>query len=205
MKKFALLFSVICLFSIQSNLWAQGTFSIGPRAGVNLANVSENEDGSSVIGLVAGLTSTYSFNESSGITVDVLYSAEGFEAADETEVDLNYLQVPIYYNLFFGNLGDAFRPKIFAGVAPGLSLGGETGDIEIDDQLNSFSFSVTGGVGFNYQIADRLWLNTDLRAFLGLTDIYEDVPDDQDAAKARNLQLSVGLAYGLSEIQNTME
>jgi hypothetical protein len=41
-------------------------------------------------------------------------------------------------------------------------------------------------------------LNTDLRAALGLSDVREDAIGDKVANN--NIQLSVGLAYGLSKI-----
>ena len=49
-------------------------FSIGPRVGINIANVSNIDNSKSLVGPVVGITSTYSFSETSGITLDILYS-----------------------------------------------------------------------------------------------------------------------------------
>ena len=65
--------------------------SIGPRAGLNFATV-DAESASRVTGLAAGITSTYSINEGSGVSVDLLYSAEGYEQGNTT-YDLNYFKV----------------------------------------------------------------------------------------------------------------
>jgi len=176
---------------------AQDDFSIGPRVGVNFSNVSNVTDSKSLTGLALGLTSTYSINETSGLTVDLLYSNEGY-AVNDNKYKIAYLQIPIYYDLFFGKLGDTFRPKVYAGVQPGFLLNAKYNDTEADkSSLNSVNFALTGGAGFNYKVASRIWLNLDLRAFLGLSDVSKVLAEKQ----ANNtIQLSLGLAYGLSKL-----
>jgi len=176
---------------------AQDDFSIGPRVGVNFSNVSNVSNSKSLTGLALGLTSTYSINETSGLTVDLLYSNEGY-AVNDNKYKIAYLQIPIYYDLFFGKLGDTFRPKVYAGVQPGFLLNAKYNDTEADkSSLNSVNFALTGGAGFNYKVASRIWLNLDLRAFLGLSDVSKVLAEKQ----ANNtIQLSLGLAYGLSKL-----
>ncbi len=172
--------------------------SIGPRVGVNFSNVSNVAGGSeSLTGLAIGLTSTYSISEAAGITVDLLYSGEGYKK-DGAEHRLNYLQIPILFDLFFGELGERFRPKVYAGLTPGFLLNAKVNDLEVEDFYNTFNISVAGGLGFNYRVGNRIWLNTDLRAFLGLNDIRQETTGDK--YRNNNIQLSVGLAYGLSKL-----
>ena len=64
--------------------------SLGPRVGVNFSNVSNVEGSESLSGLAIGLTSTYSINEKTGLTVDLLYSQEGYEL-NSNELRLSYL------------------------------------------------------------------------------------------------------------------
>ena len=174
--------------------------SIGPRVGVNFSNVSNIEGSKSLTGLVLGLTSTYSISEATGLTVDLLYSQEGYTLSD-VDLRLNYLQIPIYFDLFFGQLGDKFRPKVYAGVVPGFLLSAKNGDAKVDnDFFNSVNFAVSGGLGFNLRVASRVWLNTDLRAYLGLNDIRDKSLQDGDKNANSTIQLSLGLAYGLSKI-----
>ena len=67
---------------------------------------------------------------------------------------------------------------------------------------SDFILNVTGGLGFNYRIGDRIWLNTDARAFYGVNDIrHEDVATG-DPVKPRTYQFSLGLAYGLVKLEN---
>jgi len=171
--------------------------SIGPRVGVNFSNVGNVDNSESLTGLAIGLTSTYSISEATGLTVDLLYSQEGYKL-NGSEHRLNYVQIPILFDLFFGELGEKFRPKIYAGFTPGFLLNAKVNDTEVDNFYNNFNVSLTGGLGFNYKVGSRVWLNTDLRAFLGLSDIREDVIGDKVANS--NIQLSLGLAYGLSKL-----
>ncbi len=171
--------------------------SIGPRVGVNFANVSHVAGSKALTGLTLGLTSTYSISESTGLTIDLLYSGEGY-VLDGNDHHLNYLQIPVLFDLFFGQLGEKFRPKVYAGVTPGFLLSAKVNDNEVDNFYNGFNIGVTGGLGFNYRVGSRIWLNTDLRASLGLSDIRQDVIGDKVANN--NIQVSIGLAYGLSKI-----
>ncbi|MDQ3015693.1 MAG: PorT family protein, partial [Bacteroidota bacterium] len=71
-------------------------------------------------------------------------------------------------------------------------------DTKVDkDQYNGFNFGVTGGLGFNARVASRIWLNADLRANLGLTDLS----DGGDKNSISTIQPSVGLCYGLSKLK----
>lgn len=180
-------------------LSAQDDFSIGPRVGLNFSNVSNIEDSESLTGLALGLTSTYSINEAAGITVDILASHEGYTLGSN-ENKLTYLQIPIYFDVFFGDLGEAFRPKVYVGFVPGFLLGAKVNDVKVDkDPYKSFNLGLSGGLGFNTRVASRVWLNADLRAYLGLTDVRDGEFDD-DKIALRNVQPSLGIAYGLSKI-----
>jgi hypothetical protein len=162
--------------------------------------VSNVDNSKSLAGLVAGLTSTYSINEGSGITVDLLYSGEGYKLGD-VDYRVSYLQIPIYYDLFFGMLGEPFRPKVFLGVAPEFLLNAKVDGVKVDKSgYNSVNFALSGGLGFNLRVASRIWLNTDLRAFLGLNDVRDKAIQSGDKRTNNTYQLSLGLAYGISKL-----
>ncbi|MCB0643340.1 MAG: PorT family protein, partial [Phaeodactylibacter sp.] len=147
------------------------------------------------VGWTAGLTSTFSILENSGITVDLLYSQEGsYDKAEDREYRTNYMRMPVFFDLFFGELGDDLRPKIYAGVVPGLYLHHAVNEVTgLTNGYNKFELGLGGGMGFNYQIEERTWLNADLRYVHGLTDIFSDSRE----AYNRNVQLSLGVAFGL--------
>lgn len=202
-KSLLILFAV-CLswISFTSQAVAQDRFSLGPRFGINFGNATGIDDSESANGIAVGLTSTYSINENTGITVDLLYSEHGWEQPVSSEYDLRYLDLPIYFNYFFGELGDRFRPKVYIGLVPQFLLNGEVDDTEINkDFFNKFLVSASGGLGFNYRVGERIWLNTDLRSYIGLSDIRDSDISEGDDIKLRTVQFSLGLAYGISRYE----
>jgi len=191
---------LVCLASLLSfvQLNAQDAFSIGPRVGLNFSNVSNVDNSESRTGLAIGLTSTYSISESTGITVDILGSSEGYELGSN-EVKLNYVQIPIYFDVFFGDLGESFRPKVYAGIVPGFLTGVKVNDNKVDkDNYNTFNLGLSGGLGFNARVVNRVWLNADLRAYMGLSNV--NGTGEGDKVSLRTVQPSIGLCYGLSKL-----
>ena len=195
---FIILMITTAWFSSQAQV--KDRWSIGPRAGVNFANVTNVEESQSITGLVLGLGTTYSLNENSGLTLEALYSVEGYKAPFD-EYRLRYLEVPLYFDYFFGKLGDRFRPKVYVGVAPSFFLSGTLNELNVNnDYYNKVLISFTGGLGFNYRLSNRIWLNTDLRSFIGLSDIRAKNFTEGDAVNPRIVQLSLGLMYGLTKL-----
>ena len=183
-----------------SALISQDDFSIGPRVGLNFSKVTNVDEVQRVTGLVLGLTSTYSFNERTGLTVDALFSEEGYKAPFE-DYKIQYIAIPVYFDFFGGELGERFRPKFYAGVVPSFFIDGSANGLDVNKVFwNKFLMSVSGGLGFNYRVGSRIWLNTDLRGIYGLSDIRAEEYAVNDPIKYRTLQASIGLAYGLSRL-----
>lgn len=195
MKKLLFAITAAFLLIITTKLSAQN-FSIGPRIGLNFATLTDGNTASdSRTGLVAGITSTYSINEKSGIGVDLLYSSEGSSLGNNIDLSLDYLRLPIMFQYFFGALGEDFRPKIYAGVVPGLLLNAERGNTEVTDNYEDFDLAGTAGLGFHYRLSPKgVWLNADARYLRGFTDI------DQGGADTYNQhwQLSLGVSFGVN-------
>jgi outer membrane protein W len=199
-RKIILILVVMITGLISAQAQSQDRWSIGPRGGVNFANVTNVEESQSITGTVLGVTSTFSFNENTGLTMEALYSVEGYKAPF-TNYHLRYLQIPVYFDYFFGQLGDRFRPKIYAGLSPGFYLGGTLNDLDTnDDYFNKFLVAFTGGLGFNYRVGNRIWLNTDLRSFIGMTDMQKPDVTEGPAIYPRNVQLTLGLCYGFGKL-----
>jgi hypothetical protein len=189
-----LMIPFMLLFSL--SVFAQKSYiSVGPRVGVNFANtVGDGIETDGATGLVAGITSTISIREKTGLTIEALYSQEGSEGLLDTDNSLDYLRVPLFFNYFFRDLGETFRPKVYLGVAPGILLEADGNK----DAYNTFDLGIGGGIGFNYQIAERTWINTDVRYLRGLTGIIDDdsLIGGQDIYN-QNIQLSLGVAWGI--------
>ncbi len=198
-NKLKILVLATCLFAMHQ-LSAQDALSIGPRVGVNFSTVSHVANSKSLPGLALGLTSTYSINETSGLTLDLLYSGQGYKVGND-DYKISYLQIPLYYDLFFGDLGEKIRPKVYVGIAPEFLLNAKVNTTKIDKSVyNSLGLALSGGLGFNARLASRVWLNTDLRAFLGLTDVRAKEFQGGDKITGSSIQFSLGVAYGISKL-----
>lgn len=202
------LLCVLCSFFLTTALFAQTTdrFSIGPRVGVNLAKVTELDDAEVNPGLVIGLTSMYSIQETFGLGVDLLYSQEGHRidvGNTETSVGVDYIRLLPTFNIFFRDLGESFRPKIYIGPSLGFLVSAESKvedsktEVDVKDAYNGFDLGLLGGLGFNYRLANRTWLNVDGRFIQGLLDVRENKTGPFDGVKNQNIQFSVGIAFGL--------
>jgi len=191
------LIRTICIFVLISGnvvLLAQseGRLSLGPRIGMNIANVNL-EEADRINGLTAGITSSYLLGASSAITLDVLYAEEGYEVSTST-ISYRYFQIPIMYTSLFGLPNQSFRPKLSAGLAPSILLDAKVNNVDFTEQNQSIVLNFIGGVGFDYRILSRISLIGDARVLIGLTDI-EINPSAGTALRNRTFQFSIGTTY----------
>lgn len=178
--------------------------SIGPTVGVNCTNISETNDATSQPGLNIGIVYNYSKHENYGFGLEARYSQEGAKVdygTVEGFTKLNYLRVPLKFQYFFGDIQNAFRPKIYAGPSLGILLGGKykgaVGDQIVDvtldrDDYSTFDAGLMGGVGFNYKLKEATWLNFDVAYTHGLIDITKN----GDTNANRNVNVNLGIAWG---------
>ena len=113
LNKMKLKVSLIVLLTIVFS-GAQAQFYMGPRAGINLANMSTNAAGTTnamKIGIAGGLTTKWTFAKNISLVGDVLFSQQGTEstlatAAPDgsitstavTNSTFNYASVPVMIN-----------------------------------------------------------------------------------------------------------
>ena len=169
------------------------TLSIGPVVGVNSSSISEAENGERLMGLSAGIFANYSINEKIGLNIKALFSQMGIASSvSDDKFRLNYVQIPLSGVYFFGETGDKFRPKVFLGPYVGILLGAKNGDVDIKEFFKSVDFGGQAGLGFNYSLKERMWLNVDLGYAAGFTTIGEG----EDAEGKNNaLSLNIGLSF----------
>jgi outer membrane protein W len=198
MKKSIVLF----LFILCQQFVLGQNFSVGPILGLNYSNLrGDNTDNSSgKLGFAGGIFANYSITDDFGLTGQLLYSQQGakFEVlGTETSTNFNYLQVPILGAYYFGK--NNFKPKVLLGPQIGFLLSAKDKDgNDLDPNgtlLETTDFGATFGVGFNYNLAPKIWLNADVRYNLGLTDL------DKETTKLynSNLALMVGVSIGFKD------
>lgn len=176
------------------------TLSIGPIVGINVSKFKINDASKNLVGMSIGGLANYSVNEHVGISAKLLFSQLGSKYTTNNATSrLNYLQMPISLVYYFGDAGNKLRPKIYAGPYFGTLLSAI--DANKNDLLengenpyNKLDIGGQLGVGFNYLLKSRTWLNLDLGYGESLGDILKS-----DAATEHNkaVTLKLGLSFPL--------
>jgi len=121
---------------------------------------------------------------------------------NEIDFSLHYIRVPIKFAYFFGDYANDFRPKFTIGPSIGFFLDDRL-DVSGDgdrstvasnfdkDDINNVDFGGQATIGFNYKLAERVWLNVDGYYYQGLSRI-----NDFNQYNA-NFGLRAGVAFGL--------
>ena len=160
---------LVALLIINVKMVTAQTLSIGPTIGGNLSAISGIPNTKSLAGLSIGGFANYSINENFGVSLKIIYSQLGTAFANSNEIArLNYVQVPLTAVYYFGDAGNRFRPKIFVGPYIGSLLrvnnanGNEILGSDGKSIYNKTDVGGLAGVGFNYRIQSRTWLNVEL-------------------------------------------
>lgn len=187
------------LLIINTSITKAQTLSAGPMIGVNLSTLSGPTNTKVLPGLTLGGFANYSVNEHVGIGAKFMYSQLGtaYKGVDYIN-KLHYLQMPITGIYYFGDAGDKFRPKLFAGPYVGTLLNATLKDGTKVTEANNGpvykKIDIGGlvGVGFNYRIQSRTWLNVDAGFSQGFTDVNESPVAD---FKNQSFGLNVGVSF----------
>ncbi|HEY8397266.1 MAG TPA: porin family protein [Flavihumibacter sp.] len=192
---------------------AQDNLSIGGTAGFGHTWLSDADNSKYQPAGNLGLTLTYSTQSNWGFGADLKWSIEGGKSSTGNTTNttrLDYMRIPLRAIYFFGDRGNALRPKIFAGPSFGLLIGGKneattnigganvTVETKAKDFAKSFDVGIGAGVGFNYRLVDRTWLNADIGYYHGLIDVIEDPNIEQ---RNRNIGINVGITVGIGQVR----
>jgi outer membrane protein W len=196
MLKSAIVFFALLL--INTSIIRAQTLSAGPIVGLNISTLSGPTNTKPLPGLTLGGFANYSVNEHIGIGAKFMYSQLGTDYKGVDYINkLHYLQMPITGIYYFGEVGNKFRPKVFAGPYVGTLLNATLKDgVKITEAnggpvYKKLDIGGLVGVGFNYRIQSRTWLNVDAGFSQGFTDVNES-----PVAKFKNQ--SFGLNVGVS-------
>lgn len=191
------LFLVIVICSI-STISAQ-TLSIGPVIGINMSKFSSINTSKTMVGLSVGALANYSVNEHIGLGAKLLFSERGSKyTTSNATTRLNYVQMPISLIYYFGEIGQKFRPKIYAGPYFGTLLSAKDQnkndivDTNGNDVFKKLDIGGQIGLGFNYSLKSRTWLNFDLGYGQSFTDISESEATNEHN---KSFSLNLGISF----------
>jgi len=172
---------------------AEGTFSITPKVGMNVATITKYNDADPRIGLVAGAEGQYQVNEMLGISAGVLYSMQGakHKSGGVTHTTkLDYINVPVLANVYVWE-GLAVKAGVQFGfnVNSESKLSGDGGSATGSVDAETFDFSIP--VGVSYEFA-QVPIVLDARYNWGLTKVWKDTD-----CKNSVFQFTVGYKFSL--------
>ena len=175
--------------SAQNTLRDNGTFTLQPKVGVGIANLSgsyttlSGVENKVRVGFVAGVEGEYYVNDWLGIAAGLSYAQQGWKfkgnGVDET-TKLDYLNVPLTGNFYVAK-GLALK----TGVQFGFLMNGKVEDTDIKDACEKLNLSIP--IGVSYEISDFV---IDFRYNLGLTKTNKE--DNGNKVRSDLIQITLG-------------
>lgn len=184
----------------------EGTFSIQPKAGINISNLSNKDNAKVKVGFTAGAEAEYQLTKQLSLSAGALFSMQGaksttvFREVDNTtkeirEVDIkntmefDYINVPILANYY---IIEGLAVKL--GIQPGFNIiakrkrtdGVEKVSENLKDlgvDVRKVDFSIP--IGISYELNDFV---VDARFNLGLTEVA-------DLVKSKNRVFQITFGY----------
>ena len=193
-----------CFLLASASIFAQnkvGSFNLQPKAGINVATITNSDGGESRIGFVAGAELEYQATPIFSVSGGLLYSQQGIKFKD-TEVDghddvdgtikMDYVNIPVLANIYVSK-GLALK----VGVQPGFLInhklkvkaGGVSAEADIDgSSVKDVDMSIPFGISYCYKN-----IQLDARYYLGMSKVFSD----DGSVKNSVLQITLGYKFKL--------
>ena len=208
MKKIVLVATALLLGVSTNAQNAVGSWSLQPKAGINVATMTNDDDAKIRVGLVAGAELEYQATPMLSISASALYSQQGAKAKVEGidgTIKMDYVNVPILANF---HVAQGLAVKV--GIQPGflindkveVSANGVDGKISaevelkesyravgIDADIPSMDFAIPLGVSYEYS-----HVVLDARYNFSLTNAISVLGE---STKHSVFQITLGYKFGL--------
>jgi len=195
MKK--LMIAAIAVIGFSAAGLAQQQVKFGPKAGVNLATISGNDDSEMKIGFHVGAVAEIKFNDKFSLQPEVLYSAQGAKEKGEGDGKMNndYINIPIMAKYYFVE-GFSIEAGPQVGFLMKSEAKGENASVDTKDFYKSVDFGL--GIGLAYDLPMGLFVNA--RYNIGLSKINEDfdfggITVETEDLKNNVIQIGVGFKF----------
>ncbi len=196
MKKFLFLSVLLMTLGIsnaQTELW------LGPKAGVNIANVSDLE-GDSKLGAYGGVAFAMKFSERYALQPELGFSMQGSTNIYNSKEDLNltYFTLGVINKLYIVEgfhilAGPEFNFKINDTFSDWVDseIYDEDGNYIGDTDAQPFDMAIVGGLGYDLPFG----LTLEARYKQGLQDVMNFINWDDDTDSRLNQVFQFGIAY----------
>ena len=184
----------------------EGTFSIQPKAGINISNLSNKDNAKVKVGFTAGAEAEYQLTKQLSLSAGAMFSTQGaksttvFREVDNTtkeirEVDIkntmefDYINVPILANYY---IIEGLAVKL--GIQPGFNIVAKrkrTDGVEKESKnlsdlgVDVKKVDISIPIGISYELNDFV---VDARFNLGLTEVA-------DLVKSKNRVFQITFGY----------
>lgn len=194
MKKLLLAICVTMVSTVSFAQWSSGSFTVQPKVGLNIANITDGEGASSRLGLVAGAEFEYQLSSKFSLAAGLLYSQQGAKDKDSGvtgTLKLDYLNIPVVANIYVAP-GFAFKVGLQPGINLSSKISGSSGGADVTVDLSDLgmeveSFDLALPLGLSYEFSNFV---IDGRYNLGLTKFLEN-------SKNNVIQLTLGYKFSL--------
>jgi len=204
MKRF-MIAATFLLLSVCTNAQnAVGSWSLQPKAGINLATMTNDNEAKTRIAFVAGAELEYQVSPLLSVSAGALYSQQGSDADSQGmngTVKMDYINLPILANYY---VTKGFAVKV--GIQPGflvndkvkVSANGVSAEVGlkeayqaagIDVDISSFDFAIPLGISyeFNHVVLDARYNLSVAKAISAYG----------ESTKHSVFQITVGYKFGL--------
>ncbi len=165
--------TLLGLVAISTTAVAQQEVKFGPKAGVNISNLSGMDDSEMRIGFHVGAVAEIKFNEKFSLQPELLYSTQGAKSTVlgvETKANNDYINVPIMAKYY---IVEGFSAELGPYVGFLMKSEVKAGDNTMDskDFYKSVDFGL--GVGLAYDMPMGFFVGARLN--VGLSKVNEDI------------------------------
>lgn len=168
-----------------------GTITIMPKAGMNIASMTDVDDADVRIGLAVGAEAEYQLTDMFSLSGGLLYSMQGYTfdgGGSDYTCKMDYLNVPILVNCY---VVKGLAVKL--GIQPGFNINAkgkaESGNTTIETELDAKTLDFSIPIGVSYEFAN---FQLDARYNWGLTKVAKDTD-----CKNSVFQLTLGYKFEL--------
>lgn len=198
MKKVFLSLFAVAAIGLSAN--AQQVVKFGPKAGVNISNLSGEADTDMKVGFHVGAFAEIFFTDQFALQPELLYSTQGAKGeimsgtplAADFEAKYDFINIPIMAKYYFTE-GLAIEAGPYVGflMKAEHEISGDSSAFsgDVKDEMNTVDFGL--GIGASYSLDNGFFAGA--RYNLGLSDIPKE--NDGDAIKNSVIQISVGYKF----------
>ena len=171
---------------------AVGSFTLQPKVGINIANITNNSDaGKARVDFAGGLEGEYQATDIFSLSAGLMYSRQGYKTKDNVaglsgkDWKPSYLNVPVLANVY---VVPGLAVKL--GVQPGFMVDKDKDGYK--GEVNTFDLSIPVGLSYEYNN-----FVLDGRYNWGVTKINKNSVKGADDTRNSVFQITLGYKFSL--------